>query len=486
LNETDLRIYHLPDGTNRWRFIGGTVNTISNTVTANITNLGTFAVAPPLPTGELQLQPSTNTLPADGASLLTVTASNLLLNTGGSATEAWLFTASALGLELLNSDVETNLPGVQVVSSNATVTLRLRAPRGGSSASVFLASVAGDAGGSLTVSLVDDVAPAAPTGLAATAGQSRIWISWRTNSEPDVTGYQVHYRAGRAGPPWDGTAAVEGTASPVLVAGTNVLLRGLALGTNYFLAVSALDTTGNEGPQSSAIQVTTVQAPPSAPAGVAVRFGDDGTNLLMWALSEDDGYNDRDVLRYEVWRAVMPAASWVKVGAVPAGIGLFSTTNLSVAPTEYVRYAVLAVDTAGLASPLTLANRVLPSGVGVDNDGDGLPDDWELTYGLDSLNPADGAGDLDGDALSNSQEYRLGRNPLRADPVYFNSVALLSSGQCAMTIEDALGRNLTLQVSTNLSDWLPAATFIGSNTPIYYVDPDTANSARRFYRAVVP
>ena len=97
-----------------------------------------------------------------------------------------------------------------------------------------------------------------------------------------------------------------------------------------------MDTTGNESPLSPAVSVTTAQAVPTAPTGVAARFGSDGTSTLMWALSEDDGYNDRDVIRYDVFRAVLPGGSCVKVGEVLAGIGLYSGTNLSLTATQYV------------------------------------------------------------------------------------------------------------------------------------------------------
>jgi hypothetical protein len=50
-----------------------------------------------------------------------------------------------------------------------------------------------------------------------------------------------------------------------------------------------------------------------------------------------------------------------------------------------------------------------------DSDGDGMPDGWEVRYGLDPLDPNDASGDLDGDGVSNLDEYRLGRNP--ADPI---------------------------------------------------------------------
>ena len=262
LYEADFRIYRLDDNTNRWVLVGGTVNMASNIVSATITNLGTYAVAPPLPTGSLWLQPSTNSLSADGVSEMTVVVTNLVLNTGGSATQAWLFTASAVGVNILSSDADTNTPGVQIVSTNATLTLHLRAPVGGTYASVSLKSVAGDAYGQVGINLVDNAPPATPANVSATAGQSRIWVSWQTNSESDLAGYRVYYRAGAAGPPWDGTATVEGSPSPVQVNGTNVLLRGLSLGTNYFVAVSAVDTTGNESPLSPAVSVTPSQASP--------------------------------------------------------------------------------------------------------------------------------------------------------------------------------------------------------------------------------
>ena len=483
--ETDLRMFRLDESNNRWVLIGGTVNAASNTVMATITDLGTYTLAPPLPTGELWLQPSTNTLAADGVSLLTVTVTNLLLSTGAAATQPWLFTVSVLGAELVNADADTNRSGVQVVSSNAALTLVLRAPVGGTYGQVTVASVAGDAHGQIGFNLLDTAAPATPANVAATAGQSRLWVSWHTNAEPDLAGYRVRYRAGAAGPPWDGTAAVEGQASPVTVSGTNVLLRGLADGTNYFLAVSAVDAAGNESALSAPVQVqTTVNDSPAAPTGVAVRFGADGTNILMWALSEDDGYNDRDVVRYDVWRAVLPGGAYVKVGEAAAGVGLFAETNTLVGATQYVRYAVTTVDDGGLASALALANRVLPSGTSVDNDGDGMADDWERAYGLSAENPSDALTDADGDALTNLREYQLGRNPLMADRPYFISLATHPNGALRLAVEDLLSRKVDVEVSSDLSGWGVMTNFNGLESAAF--EDSLSNLApKRFYRAVV-
>lgn len=46
-----------------------------------------------------------------------------------------------------------------------------------------------------------------------------------------------------------------------------------------------------------------------------------------------------------------------------------------------------------------------------DDDGDGLPNGWEVRHGLDPRDAADAAGDMDGDGVSNLDEWRLGRSP---------------------------------------------------------------------------
>ena len=50
-----------------------------------------------------------------------------------------------------------------------------------------------------------------------------------------------------------------------------------------------------------------------------------------------------------------------------------------------------------------------------DRDNDGMPDAWELAYGLNPNDPADADRDADGDGMTNREEYRMGTNPRNAD-----------------------------------------------------------------------
>ena len=46
-----------------------------------------------------------------------------------------------------------------------------------------------------------------------------------------------------------------------------------------------------------------------------------------------------------------------------------------------------------------------------DSDGDGMPDGWEVQWGLDPLNPPDATADADGDHVTNLREFQLGTCP---------------------------------------------------------------------------
>lgn len=61
--------------------------------------------------------------------------------------------------------------------------------------------------------------------------------------------------------------------------------------------------------------------------------------------------------------------------------------------------------------PDEVGDWVSTSAYNADTDHDSMPDAWEISYGLDPLDPGDADLDLDGGGLSNASEYRDGKNP---------------------------------------------------------------------------
>lgn len=103
------------------------------------------------------------------------------------------------------------------------------------------------------------------------------------------------------------------------------------------------------------------------------------------------------------------------------------TTNEWLEGYQYVAFRSVTIATGGQAIAVTVwpgqnTNLALISGLqlvftgdlSVDSDGDGMPDGWEIQYGLNPL-VNDAGGDLDGDGLTNLQEYQAGTNPLSTD-----------------------------------------------------------------------
>lgn len=97
----------------------------------------------------------------------------------------------------------------------------------------------------------------------------------------------------------------------------------------------------------------------------------------------------------------------------------------------------------------------LPPGPNQDADGDGLSDDWELTW-FGNL-ARDGSGDYDADGIADAAEFRAGANPL--DPAIGVRVELheLGPGIVELRWPTELGHQYRVEIRDSVvgSDWVP-------------------------------
>ncbi len=132
----------------------------------------------------------------------------------------------------------------------------------------------------------------------------------------------------------------------------------------------------------------------------------------------------------------------------------------------------------------------------LDSDNDGLPDAWEVLYGLDPASAAGisgNSGDPDGDGLTNAQELTAGTNPLEATSTLRLDLVMSSNATPRLSWGSVAGKTYQLELSTNL--FAGFVDYPGTNFPRTAASTNETFSDRltnpatgaRFYRIrVVP
>ncbi len=142
-----------------------------------------------------------------------------------------------------------------------------------------------------------------------------------------------------------------------------------------------------------------------------------------------------------------------------------------------------------LALELSAVRSYDPNG---DDDGDGLPNQWEIDHGLNPNDPtgANGAnGDPDGDGMTNMQEYIAGTHP-KDSSSYFHIISIApSGGGYLITWTSAAGKSYNVYATTDLAAGFGATPLNGSPIPsagatTSYTDSSVAGT-RKYYKVKV-
>jgi len=165
--------------------------------------------------------------------------------------------------------------------------------------------------------------PAVPTGLAATAGNMQVALSWTASS--GATSYHVK-RSTTSGSEMQ-------IAAP---ASANFNDTGLTNGTKYYYLVSAVNSAG-ESLNSAELSATPTApiTPPAVPTGLTATAGNAQVNLT-WNVSAG-------ATSYHLKRSTTAGGGYTQIGAPPTAN--FADSGLTNGTTYY--YVVTAVNTAG-------------------------------------------------------------------------------------------------------------------------------------------
>ncbi|MGF9663808.1 fibronectin type III domain-containing protein [Arthrobacter crystallopoietes] len=193
--------------------------------------------------------------------------------------------------------------------------------------------------------------PAAPAGLAATAGQGSVTLRWDAG-DASVTGYQVSvYNA-------DGAALAANVQQPAETTARTQTVSGLTSGTAYQFSVKAKTAAGGFGAESAKVTATPTAVTDRITIGTArFKAGDEfritgtgsqvGTTVTVYTSKADGTIG-----------TAIPGANAAVVAAAPPGIGDYSIRlrNGSVPATNPGRIFVKSSG-GGVAGPFTVTNR---------------------------------------------------------------------------------------------------------------------------------
>lgn len=121
-----------------------------------------------------------------------------------------------------------------------------------------------------------------------------------------------------------------------------------------------------------------------------------------------------------------------------------------------------------------------------DSDSDGLPDDYETTYGLNPGLASDAQLDSDGDGYTNAQEFLMGTSPADRSST-LNPILTLGGGNVTVSFSSAVGRLYSVEFAASpAGPWaLLQDNLAGTGSGLNVVDPGAASLPRRFYRVTV-
>lgn len=188
--------------------------------------------------------------------------------------------------------------------------------------------------------------------------------------------------------------------SLVWVDGTTCTFSGLHEGT-HTIELRALDKTRMLWSHDTSFTFTIDLTPPTARI-----IGPSDSSYLESVVDITVAGDDTNFERMELYTDNSVEQTWTTGGTQTCG---WDTTTYTEGEHSLKLIVYDAAGNIAETSVMVIVNNI------PDDDEDGIPDEWELAYGLNPNDPSDALLDFDGDGLNNLEEYLLGTDPTNPD-----------------------------------------------------------------------